>query len=581
MPPDENVDSQMATGEGGRRTEGSPASPDKVGLVLGFALAGVLVVLYASRTGPVLTVPTSAQLGLVEELPITYFLGMGLLATSLILALRSRSDLLFAIAGAVFLGMLAGTPGLFEPNPPIWDSYLHFASAETIIRTGHIPTDPSEYAANWPGFFLLAAVTYFTGGFAPLQFVGLFPIFSGCITFVTLFVFLRSFFGSRTARLASILSAILNVWAQYHVSPQGIGLSLALLVLATAWDRRVPVRVANAVLFLGLVLSHATSTFFLLGILGLDFFIGQFFRRPTGDEADRRAPFRGVGNPFLAYVTVWLGWLFFVAVGSAETAKVAVGAQIGSILQVGEATANVVAARSVANIYVWPPRIRLAALGVYGLVSLVAIFALMRARPTRRMGRFFIAAFIALGILGASDILFFGGQIYDRAFMFFAVLAPALGLLGLRALQVKPTAGRVVLLGLVIVSLAAAATSNYQEPFYLVPNQSLAVSDFLSTHGSGVLVLDGVFPDPVQELTHEAIPFTELPFYTAHPIPLSFYSTMTPALAVFDQTARLWYVQGHGITIYQYYERERPHYSRIYDNGYAQIYLLNGGVPGG
>jgi hypothetical protein len=580
VPPTDHGMSSAQTAAATVSPANRPTKRTKAGLVLGFTLAGILLVVYASATHPVLQVPLTDQFGLLQEVPLTYWLGLGLLAFSVFLAARGDSDLLFVVVGAAFLGMLAGSAALLEPNPPVWDSYLHFASAETIVRTGRIPTDPSEYAANWPGLFLVAAFTDLIGGLAPLQFVTLFPIFSGCFTFLALFVFLRAWFPAYVTRPASILTAVLNVWAQYHVSPQGIGLSLALLVLATAWDKRVPVRVANAALFLGLVLSHATSTIFLLGILGLDVVIAQFFPRREVTGGERVVPFGKGASPFVTYVTVWLGWLFFIASGSAETAKTAVATQIGSILQVGEATAGVVASRSVENIYVWPPRLRLAALGVFGIVSLISLFVLFRKEQTRSRGRFFVAAFLALGVLGLSDILFFGGQIYDRAFMFFAVLAPPLCLLGLHDLHLRPSLWRVVVVGLLVASVAAAATSNYQEPFYLVNDQSMAVSQFLSTHGGGVLVLDGVYPEPVNLLTHQANLVTGLPFYTAYPLPLTFYSNTTPSVAVFDPTARIWYVQGHGINIYQYYEAEKAQFSVIYDSGYAQIYLLNGAVPG-
>ena len=579
QPPEDRPTNRSAPGEPEAAAQ-RPPPETKAGLVLGFAAAGILLVVYASATRPVLQISLDAQFGLLQELPLPYWLGLGLLALSVLLAARGRSDLVFLIAGAAFLGILAGSAALIEPNAPVWDSYIHYASAETIVRTGRNPTDPSQYAANWPGVFLVVAFTHLIGGLAPLPLIRLFPVFSGTFTFLTLFVFLRAWFPARVIRPASMLTAVLNVWAQYHVSPQGIGLSLALLVLATAWDRRVPVRVANAALILGLVLCHATSTFFLLGILGLDMLIAQFYPRRTGTGANRVTAFGKGASPFLAYATVWLGWLFFVAQGAAATAKTAVTSQIGKILQVGAATANVVAARSVENIYVWPPRLRLAALGVVGLVSLVALVVLLRQQRTRSRGRFFMAAFLALGILGLSDILFFGGQIYDRAFMFFAVLAPPLCLLGLHELRVRPAVWRAAIVGLLVVSMAAAATSNYQEAFYFVPDQSLAVSQFVSTHGSDLLILDGMFPEPVQLLTHQADPWTDLPFYTIYPTSLISYASSGPGIAVFDQSARLWYVQGHGINIYHYYEAQKAQFSVIYDNGYAQIYLLNGAILG-
>ncbi len=553
---------------------------DKTGLTLGFALAGVLVILYSAQVSPVFDIPTTAQFGLLQVLPRTYWMGMGLLAVSLALAARSERDLLFVIAGAVLIGMFAATPGLFEPNPPVWDSYLHYASAQDIVRLGRIPTAPDAYAANWPGFFLVTAFTSFMGGLPPFGFLALFPLFSGLFTFVALFLFLRSFFPAEIVRPASILTSIINVWAQYHVSPQGIGLGLALLVLATAWDKRVPLRVANALLFVGLLVSHATSTIFLLAFFGVDALLALFTSRRATSTTKEPSPFALKFNPFLIYGAVWLSWLFFVASGSAQVTKTMIVSQIGNILNIGESTANIVAARSVQNIYIWPPRIRLGALGIFGLAAVFGLLTLFRKRELRPQSRFLLAAIAGLGVLGASDILIFQGLFYDRALMFFAVLAPATCLWGVRTLHLRPSLRRAVFVVLLVGAIAGAATTYYQEPFYFVTNQSVAVSNFLSTHADRLHVFDGIFPEPIWLLDKQPLPWDEIPFYSQYPAPLNVLAGHTEAaFAVYDQTAKLWYVQGHGIEIYQFYEAQQANFSLVYDNGYAQAYLLNAG-PG-
>ncbi|HYM40899.1 MAG TPA: hypothetical protein VEY12_12295 [Thermoplasmata archaeon] len=532
--------------------------------------------LYAAQTSPVLGVPTTAQFGLLQVMPPLYWLGLGLLALSVALAARSKHDLLFVIAGAVLLGMFAATPGLFEPNPPVWDSYIHYAAAEDIIQVGRIPTDPSAYAANWPGFYLITAAAGLMGGLPPLDFLGIFPFFSGALTFLALFLFLRAFFPAGVVRPASVLSSALCVWAQYHVSPQGIGLSLALLVLATAWDTSVPLRIANAVLFIGLVVSHATSAIFVLAFFGLDALLALVAAPWAAKRAARPSPFALKFNPFLIYGAIWLSWLFFVAGGSAEITKSMIITEFGNILNAGESTANVIAARSIANIYIWSPRIRLGALAIFGLGAVVGLFLLFRKKDLRGPARFLLAAMAGLGILGVADIVLFKGLFYDRALMFFAILAPAALLWGLRMFELRPPARRAIFVVLLIAAVAGASTAYYQEPFYSVTAQSVAVSNFLSTHGSGLTVYDGEFPLPIWLLTRQSLPWEEIPFYTVYPD-----SVTGPAgppgstFAVFDQTAKLWYVQGHGIEIYQFYESQRSNYSLTYDNGYAQIYLLS------
>ncbi len=555
---------------GQRRTSG------KTGLTLGFLAAGLLVVAYAAQTSPVLSVPTTAQFGLLQVMPPLYWLGLGLLAVSLALAARSRSDLLFATSGAVLLGIFAATPGLFEPNPSVWDAYIHYAAAENIIFTGRTPLDPTAYAANWPGFFLVTAFASLMGGLPPLVFLTLFPLFSGALTFLTMFLFLRAFFPAGIVRPASVLGSALCVWAQYHVSPQGIGLSLGLLVLATAWDTRVPLRVANALLFLGLVVSHATSAIFLLAFFGVDAVLALIASPWTSKFAARRSPFALKFNPVLIYGAIWLSWLFFVASGSAEITKSMIVSEFGNILNIGESTANTVAARSSENIYVWAPRLRLAALGIFGLTTAAGLLLLLRKRNLRDQARFLMASIVGSGVLGVADIVLFQGLFYDRALMFIAIFAPAIVLLGVRTFELRPSARRAIFVVLLIAAVAAASTTYYQEPFYSVTAQSVAVSQFLSSHGEGLTVYDGEFPMPIWLLTREAPPWEEVPFYTVYPDPI----TGPPGLpgstfAVFDQTARLWYVQGHGIEIYQFYESQRANYSLTYDNGYAQIYLLS------
>jgi hypothetical protein len=550
--------------------------PNKVALPLCALLAGTFVILEEAWVHPVFLVPASAEFGLFQFLPPLYWFGLGLVAVSIALAARTESDLLFAITGAAFLGLLAATPTLFETNAPVFDTYYHWGSAAEINRTGHIPTTAASYASNWPGFFLNVAFANAMGGFPPLEFLHLFPLFSGITTFLALFVFYRAFFSSAVARPASVISALMNVWAQYHVSPQGIGLTLALLVLATAWDRRIPYRLANAVLFLGLVISHATSAIFLLAFFAIDATVSLLIPRRRSETSPSRAPIGTSFNPFLSYAAVWLGWLFFVAGGSAAIARTSVLGSVGGILRIGEETASTLAARTVQNIYIWPPRIRTATLGIFGLVSLVALIPLFRNPGTRSLARFLASGLVGAGILAGADILFFGGLFYDRALMFAAVFMPGLCIFGLRdLLRSRPVLRRTVFVLLLTVSVAAASTAYYQEAFNIVPSQMIAMTQFFTDHSNATFVLDGAPPPlPVWLLYSEPPPFTDVPFYVVYPTSFDSLQGPNASFAVFDPVARLWYVQGHGIEIIQYYELQRSNHSLIYDNGFGKIYLI-------
>lgn len=563
--------------------DASPQPRPKVALTLGFVVAGILVIAYAAWTDPILQIPLTAQFGLLQLMPAEYWFGMALLGVAVVLAARSDSDLLFVVVGATLLGMFAVTPGLFQINPPVSDAYYHFSYAQTIDRTGRLPADPTTYPANWPGLYLVIAFANLLGQPAPLEIIRFFPLYSGVLTFVCLFAFLRSFFSPAIARSASLLSTFLDAWAQYHLSPEGIGLALALLVLATAWERRVPLRVANTVVFLGLVVSHATTAIFLLAFFGIDALFAAL--RPRQDAVPQAGGFVPAFNPILAYAAVWLGWLFFIASGSASIARVAVVTQIGRILNVGQKTANILVARSVENIFLVPPLIRLGALGFFGILGLVGLLVLVRHREERGRVRFLAASLLGLGVLAAADALFLGGLFSDRPLMFFSVFVPGLCLYAFRGAPRVPRThdrpspstaaiGRAVFLFLLVVALVSASTTYYQAAFDFTPPQSAAVSNFFQTHASAVFVLDGTFPQPVWALDQQSQSWQEARFYAVYPATLQTFSTPTPAFAVYDQVSTLWYLQGHGINIYEYYVGQQANYSLVYDNGFAQAYLL-------
>ena len=79
-------------------------------LVAGYAVAGVVQVAVAARSKQIVDIPLSAQFGLFQLLPPTYWVGMGLIGFAIVLALRERSEILIVATGMLFLSILAGTP---------------------------------------------------------------------------------------------------------------------------------------------------------------------------------------------------------------------------------------------------------------------------------------------------------------------------------------------------------------------------------------------------------------------------------------------------------------------------------------
>ncbi len=552
-----------------------PAPTPRNGFVLGFALLGLITVVIASITTRVNEIPISAEFGLLQLLPVSYWMGLSMMGVAMALALRNGSKTLIILTGALFFAIFAGTPVLFEPNPPVWDGYVHLSAAQELGVSGHLPTALDEYSTNWPGAFLVVWFLSAVGAVVPLHLLGIFPFLTGGLTFLALFVFLRSLFPHFQAAVGSILGSLLNVWAQFHLSPQSLGLFIALLVLGTVWQRGIPLRFASIILFVGLVVIHPISTILLLSVLIVDVAIAYVRRlRQTSSLSESGNDLSFAHSPALPFGAAWIGWLFFQATGSSRVAESTVLARIGAILEIPEQAVNLATARAIENIFVWAPLIRSASLLTYAVIVVIALVLLSRKPKSRRLAHFLWAAIVGTILVGGSDILFFQGIFFDRSLMLFSILAPAICLAGISASKMRRLKRHSVMAVLLVTSMAAASTIYYQEVFYFVSDESVAVSGYLQGVKPDSIVLDGLFPMPVWLDFEDRTPRTDFGFFVLYPITFEELSGEQYVYAVFDPAAKIWYQQWRGIDIYRSYEANRSSHSLIYANGVADIYLV-------
>lgn len=519
-------------------------------------------------------VPLSAELGLLHLLPPGYWLGLGLLVLAPLLAMREGSDLLVVVTGVLLLAVFAGTPALFESYPRYWDAYLHLSEAQGIEATGHLPAaNIGQYSANWPGSFLLVTMVSQTAAIPAVTLLAMYPFLAGGLTFLAIFTFLRANFPRPVAGPGALLSAFFAVWAQYHLSPQSLGFVLVLLVLATVWRRGARMRALSALFFVGLVVSHPTSTLILLCILAVFTTFGLIWR-PKSSSAREDARF--ARRVTLAYGMTWLAWLYFHATSSFDVAQTAILTKMGALVSLPEDTLNLAISRTAENLFTWAPVLRLGGLGVFGLATLAALFSLRRDEKSRPLGRFLLAMLVGLGIIAGSDILGFGGQFYDRCLLMFATVAPATALTGLRGVPMRKWFRVGAVMVLVAASASAASTVYYQEAFNLVTPEAVAVSQFLEQAPPSSVVVDGMYPRPVWTDPGGRALLIRIPFDQTYPNPLSDIGGPLATYAVFDRTAELWYRQWRGSDILRFYEMDRANYSCIYDNGRGSIYYVEG-----
>ena len=197
------------------------------------------------------------------------------------------------------------------------------------------------------------------------------------------------------------------------------------------------------------------------------------------------------------------------------------------------------------------------------------------------LGWFLLSGLVAIAGIAGLDLVAFGGQLYDRAFLLFAVFAPGMCLTGIPRLRIPrlriPAAvHRILVVVLVLASVTAASTVYYQEAFIAVSDQAIAASNFLEQVPAGSAVLDGMYPQPIWRDPANWTRFTAARFFTIYPSSPSVYAGSVPTYEVFDNASQLWYEQWLGVNVYQSYERNQTQYSRIYDNGEAAVYFVGG-----
>lgn len=113
----------------------------------------------------------SGNLGLVQALPISYFVIMGALAVSFVLHVRKNAHgLVLAIHLGALIFLLHGLPAWIEENPRFATAYTHVGFVDFIQRHDAAGAD-LDARMSWPGFFALGALLNEVAGVSTFSFL--------------------------------------------------------------------------------------------------------------------------------------------------------------------------------------------------------------------------------------------------------------------------------------------------------------------------------------------------------------------------------------------------------------------------
>jgi GT2 family glycosyltransferase len=235
-------------------------------------LAGVLLLWGLSLVGA--DVSRIAGLGLIDALPVTYFLALGLLLLGFLEA-ATRSDpspkLLGAYVLALILVLHGTTPLLYDEPRYAW-TYKHLGVIELIASTGGVDREIDIYN-NWPGFF--AANAWFSSvlDLKPIAYAAWAQVFFNVANVAALRFALRGLTKNETLLWTAAAFFVLGNWVgQDYLAPQAFGFVLSLVILGLCL-RRVPnprvACVVGGICFLAVVTSHQLSPVLLISSVAL------------------------------------------------------------------------------------------------------------------------------------------------------------------------------------------------------------------------------------------------------------------------------------------------------------------------
>ncbi len=175
--------------------------------------------------------------GLIEALPVLYFIAVGVVIAVLVCALRWKSQpTAIMTVGVISLVVLVhGSAGLLESQARFGTAWLHAGFAQSLMQLGH--TSPYFDARfSWPGFFSGAGVLTELSGFSsPTVWLRFAPVVFVLCYIPPLLAIGRAILPGWRAPWIGVMVFMLGDWVgQDYFSPQTVTFILYLTIVAIA-----------------------------------------------------------------------------------------------------------------------------------------------------------------------------------------------------------------------------------------------------------------------------------------------------------------------------------------------------------
>jgi len=292
-------------------TNQSDSTPSRLPAVL----AGISAFLatYTAITTRVVTTYTIQDWGLVNRMPVSFWIGLALIGVMMCFANRSSMKCM-ATVPVLMIVYLFVIPTVVAGHSPdfVPVTYFEYKQAIYFANEGHILATIEDTLIQytfWPGYLFLSGSLYHLTGIDGMNFVDIMSIFTTSVETLLAFCILRSMFHARSSLWGTTLF-IGGLWTtQQQFHPQGIALILflAFFLMSTKLvpGRMRTSRMASLILLIviqaALVITHSLTPL----IVAVAMMTCYFVSRILHDTA-----FVSANQVFLVFTVVLVYWVF-------------------------------------------------------------------------------------------------------------------------------------------------------------------------------------------------------------------------------------------------------------------------------
>jgi hypothetical protein len=502
----------------------SETTKTRVRFVLILLMVVLLVHVVASTS--ISSVPSN-DLGLLVRLPITFWIGLALLALFWPLSIDSQK---YQVVGLFFtLLFLFFVPLVIEVPVRISESFYPYGESLLINKYGHLVTPsfaldflgvarslPLTSYQNWPLFLYLSSAFKLVTGLPDYVILKFFPFLIISLYGLLTFLILKGKIKGHFALLAGALMVSIFFTRQNYFGPQGIAYIFYLLIIWISsllffedTEKKGTLTALLLFSFVVVILTHALTSYMALIVV-----FAVFLAQRISHKASSSRTFK----LFLLSAVILLAYNIFIIPDFfnrtlQELSTLVLGLQEFSLFR---ETARIAGsgAQQLSYWSSWAIVITVSVIGALQIISFLNRF-LKHKRQSKPEFFFFAIFWLVMVFVFALMAVYGSNEAYQRAFMFGLV---PLSFLSLTLLSKKPKILFLALGGLLFLSVFAQYGS---DTYRLATEPVLAgTSFFVYQSPNNVSCLYSFYPhvryfDPLKTVEFVSIPgtlpFTEFP----------------------------------------------------------------------